>query len=44
VANVEMTAGPHEVSFRHPQFGERRLTVVVPVNGPQRVSMDMRKQ
>jgi serine/threonine protein kinase len=44
VANVEMTAGPHEVSFRHPQLGERRLTIVVPVNGPQRVSMDMRKQ
>jgi hypothetical protein len=44
VANVEMTPGPHEVSFRHPQLGERRLTVVVPVNGPQRVSMDMRKQ
>jgi serine/threonine-protein kinase len=44
VANVEMAAGPHEVSFRHPQLGERRLTVVVPVNGPQRVSMDMRKQ
>jgi serine/threonine-protein kinase len=44
VANVEMSAGPHEVSFRHPQLGERKLTVVVPVNGPQRVSMDMRKQ
>jgi hypothetical protein len=44
VANVPMAAGPHEVSFRHPQLGERRLTVVVPVNGPQRVSMDMRKQ
>ncbi len=44
VANVEMNAGPHEVSFRHPQLGERKLTVIVPVNGPQRVSMDMRKQ
>ena len=44
LANVEMSAGPHEVTFRHPQLGERRLTVVVPVNGPQRVSMDMRQQ
>jgi hypothetical protein len=44
VANLAMTAGPHEVSFRHPQLGERRLTVVVTVSGPLRVSMDMRKQ
>jgi hypothetical protein len=44
VGNFEVAVGTHEVVFRHPQFGERRQTVVVTMKEPLRVSMDMRKQ
>jgi hypothetical protein len=38
-----LPAGPHEVVFRHPQFGEQRQTVVVKLPGPNRLSVDLRK-
>jgi hypothetical protein len=42
LGNVSMALGPHEIVFRHPQLGERRLTTVVTLKDANRVSMDMR--
>jgi len=38
LANVPATLGEHQVTFRHPQFGERRERVVVRADAPARVS------
>jgi hypothetical protein len=38
LANLALPIGRHEIVFRHPQFGERRETVVVKVDGITRVS------
>jgi hypothetical protein len=43
IANLPVTIGPHEMVFRHPQFPEQRQTVVVTVNGPNRVAADLTK-
>jgi hypothetical protein len=43
IANVPMSVGPHEVIFRHPQFTERRQTVLVTANGPNRIAADLTK-
>jgi hypothetical protein len=42
-ASVSLPLGPHEIIWRHPQLGERRQTVVVTLNGPVRLVMDLRK-
>jgi hypothetical protein len=44
LANVSLAIGTHQITFRHPQFGERRQTLVVIVAGPNRVSADFTKQ
>ena len=36
--------GTHEVIFRHPQFGEQRITATVTATAPARLSVDMRKK
>jgi hypothetical protein len=41
IANVAVPIGTHEVVFRHPQLGERRQTVVVTTQGPNRISADL---
>jgi serine/threonine-protein kinase len=38
LANLSLPIGTHEIVFRHPQFGERRQTIVVKVDGLTRVS------
>jgi hypothetical protein len=38
LANLSIPIGEHELVFRHPQFGERRQTVVVRADIPTRVS------
>ncbi len=43
IANISLTVGTHQVVFRHPQFGERRQTVVVTAKGPNRVGVDFTK-
>jgi hypothetical protein len=43
LANVVLPAGEHELVFRHPDFGERRRTAVVPSGGAGRVSIDFRQ-
>jgi hypothetical protein len=44
IGNLLQPIGPHEIVFRHPEFGERRTTVTVTLKEPARVSMDMRKK
>ena len=43
IANIAVTVGTHEIVFRHPQFGERRQTVVVTTKEPQRIAVDLTK-
>jgi serine/threonine-protein kinase len=38
LANLSLPIGTHEVIFRHPQFGERKQTITVKVDGLTRVS------
>ena len=38
LANVSLPIGSHEIVFRHPQLGERKQTVVVKVEGLQKVT------
>jgi hypothetical protein len=42
LANLSLPIGTHEVLFTHPQFGERRQTVVVKVDGIARVTQNFR--
>jgi serine/threonine-protein kinase len=43
IANLQLPLGVREVTFRHPQFGERRATVTVKGNAPAAISIDMSK-
>ncbi len=43
LGNVSRALGPHEVVLRHPEFGERRFSVVVRGNQPVRVAADLRR-
>ncbi len=43
LANISRRIGSHEIVLRHPQFGERRETVVVTANQPTRLGVDMRR-
>ena len=38
LANLSLPIGTHEVVFKHPQFGERKQTITVKVDGLTRVS------
>jgi hypothetical protein len=42
IGNLQAPIGSHDVVFRHPEFGEKRTSVLVTLKGPVRVSMDMR--
>ena len=44
LGNLPQTLGAHEVVFRHPQLGERRVNVMVTTKEPARISVDMRQQ
>jgi len=44
VGNTTVPIGTHEVVFRHPQFGEQRVTATVTASAPTRLSVDMRKK
>ena len=43
ISNASVSVGSHQLVFRHPQFGERRETVLVTVKGPNRVAVDLTK-
>ncbi len=42
IGNLSIPIGPHEVVFRHPQFGEKRHAISVTMQGTTRVTMDMK--
>ncbi len=44
IGNLSRPVGPHEVVLRHPEFGERRETVMVTLKQPARLGVDMRKK
>lgn len=44
LGNVALPIGNHEVVFRHPQFGERRVNATVTLSGPNRVSVNMNQR
>jgi serine/threonine protein kinase len=44
IGSVQVSIGPHEVVFRHPELGERRVITTVTLAGPAKVSVDMRKK
>ena len=41
ISNLQVPIGMHEVVFRHPRLGERRQTVTVTMNGPNRFAADL---
>jgi len=43
LSSVSLAVGPHQVTFRHPQFGERTERIVVTGRGPNRVAVDFNK-
>ncbi len=44
IGNLSVRIGPHELIYRHPQFGERRQTVIVKADTPVRASVDLVQQ
>jgi hypothetical protein len=44
MGNISLPIGNHDVVFRHPDLGEQRHSVTVTLNGPARLSVDMRKR
>jgi hypothetical protein len=43
VMNLSVPVGSHEITWRHPQLGERRQLVVVTARGPVTVVTDLRR-
>jgi hypothetical protein len=43
IGNLSVSAGSHDLVFRHPELGERRETVLATFKSPVRLSVDMRK-
>ena len=44
IGNVQVPIGDHRVVFRHPELGEQAHTATVTMNGPARISADMRRR
>jgi hypothetical protein len=42
IGNLGVAIGPHELVFKHPQFGEKRHSISVTLNEPVRLSVDMK--
>jgi hypothetical protein len=43
LANIEVAAGPHEITFRHPELGERTERIVITAAGVNRTAVDLDK-
>ena len=43
IANLDVPLGNHELTFRHPQLGERKQSIVVTAKAPVRIVQDLRK-
>jgi len=44
IGNITVPIGAHEVLFRHPELGERRMSVTVSVGEPLKVGVDLRSK
>jgi hypothetical protein len=44
IGSLQLTLGPHEFVFRHPDLGEQRHAATVTLKTPARLSVDMRKK
>jgi hypothetical protein len=44
IGNITVPIGLHEVLFRHPELGERRLSVTVTTREPLKVGVDLRSK
>jgi len=44
IGSVSLSIGPHEVVFRHPDLGEKRVVTTVTLGTPAKVTVDMRKK
>jgi len=42
IANIQVPVGQHEITFRHPQLGERRSSVTVTAGQTAKVGIDLR--
>ena len=42
IGNVMLPLGNHQIELRHPQLGNKQLTLSVSLNGPNRVAVNMR--
>ena len=43
LGNLKVAIGPHQITFRHPELGERTTQVVVAAEGVSRVAMNLSK-
>jgi hypothetical protein len=43
IGRVSLPAGVHELVFRHPELGEKRVSATVTAGGSSKVSVDLRK-
>ena len=43
LANLAVALGAREIVFKHPQYGERRVTPTIRANAPTAISIDMTK-
>jgi hypothetical protein len=43
LGNVEVSIGPHQITFRHPQLGEQTRTVVVVSDATTRLGVSLQK-
>ena len=43
LGNVRLPIGPHQIVFRHPQFGTQTRTVIVSAGAAARVAVDLRR-
>jgi hypothetical protein len=43
IGTLSRPIGRHDIVLRHPELGERRRTVTLTTNGPNRISVDMRR-
>jgi len=44
IGSIAVPIGTHEVVFRHPELGERRMTVTVTTGDPVKVGVDLRSK
>jgi len=42
IGNLSVAIGPHEIVFKHPQFGEKHHSISVTLTEPVRLSVDMK--